>query len=42
MRGHTDTNWTEEHQWWIAIWNKRPKHVLIGQPILGNIEQMGH
>lgn len=42
MRGHIDTNWAEEHQQWIAIWKERCKYVLIGQPILGNIEHMSH
>ena len=42
MRGHNDTNWAEEHQWWVAIWKERHKYVLISQPILGNIEHMSH
>ena len=42
MRGHSDINWAEEHQWWIAIWKERRKYVLIGQPILGKIEHMSH
>ncbi|KAL5179877.1 Serine/threonine-protein phosphatase 7 long form [Glycine soja] len=42
MRGHIDTNWAEEHQQWIVIWKERCKYVLIGQPILGNIEHMSH
>ena len=42
MSGHSGTNWAEKYQWWIAIWNERDKHVLIGQPILGKIEHMSH
>ena len=42
IRGHSDTNWVEEHQQWIAIWKERHKYVLIGQPILGNIKHMSH
>ena len=40
MSGHSGTNWAEKYQWWIAIWNERDKHVLIGQPILGKIKHM--
>ena len=25
MRGHSDTNWVEEHQRWITIWKERHK-----------------
>jgi len=42
MRGNNDTNRTEEHQRWIAIWKERCKHVLIGQPILRKIEHKSH
>ena len=30
MREHRDTNWAEKHEWRIAIWKERRKHVLIG------------
>ena len=42
MREHSDTNWIEEHQQWIAIWKERRKYVLINQPILEKIEHMSH
>ena len=42
MRGYSNTNWTEEHRWWIEIWKERCKYVLIGQPILGKIKHMSH
>ena len=42
MRGHSDTNWAEEHQRWTIIWKERHKYVLIGQPILRKIEHMSH
>jgi len=31
MRGHRDTNWAEEHQWWIVIWTERRK-ICVNRP----------
>jgi len=42
MRGHSDINWAEEHQQWIAIWKERHKYVLIDQHIQGNFQHMSH
>ena len=27
MKGHSDTNLAEKHQWWITIWKERYKYV---------------
>lgn len=38
MRGHSDTNWAQQHVDWISIWKDRRKHVIFGEPLQGPLQ----